>query len=758
MRRARVFPSLGAVLLAVTLLLGASDQADAQAGRVTVHAPRRLSVLKGPSRGPADPRVGTRSPGVSSAPEAVPELVLPLLLVGVAFQDTPLADIQAMQQSVASWSGGGPENAWRQWDTPSSIIRYWADVSRVVTGETRWPVPKESYQSRFGILPYTIPVSQGGAIRLAMQRGHYTGGYASQRFSGVGDRTNEFLQDAAATFDAQFNFATLPRGAALGTQADSSGAPFPTGIVPILSDEDATVPVVVFVQAARPGECRSAGSAGLVSHGQSFEQMTGRVYRSADLDSITEGTIRRRGPILNEYIVVSGLGCDGRPVGPARLNHEIGHLLGLPDLSRPDAASETGRTSVVGAWDLMDQGHVRPELEPLGAPLGAWSREQLGWTVPTRFTTDTSSARRLLTSNSLGSGRYLEINAGDGRTRWIIEERRRLGLDSLLAFPDGRDMGWLIWQIDEQEVTTTALSLNRLNAHAPTAPAVRVVQADGGTDLLTGARSSSGTGDLWSSRQPGDTLRVELVTLDGVKKGTLLIARRRDLTELQAAVYQPVAADDTTGGPGAPPARWGAIRLTALGVAADTLPALVGPARVAVRVAGLVGTDVELEMSFADAAIGRRATVVWSGGAELTGLGFNPLIVTVVPATATTAPRWRLRFPVATDSATGAFTIPLDAVAEPFTLTAQITVDGLTAIQTWRPVLDILSDPGLTASAVGQSITSGTALPERMWKFYDAHGNRTGSLDAFDLLALLRKGVLRTGASATPSSSPPPTR
>jgi len=156
------------------------------------------------------------------------------------------------------------------------------------------------------------------------------------------------------------------------------------------------------------------------------------------------------------------------------LCHELGNVLGLPDLGDPDDSS-----SGVGVWSLMGSGAWRSQNHP--SALDAWSRMMLGWEQPVEL-----DSGPIYIDDALGVGgasARIWIDPYRDGEFFLLENRQRSGTDRHL--PGG---GLLIWHIDEAR--RAALDFRAVNADEDH-PAVALEQADGRFDLSAGA----GTGD-----------------------------------------------------------------------------------------------------------------------------------------------------------------------------------------------------------------------------------------------------------------------
>ena len=168
--------------------------------------------------------------------------------------------------------------------------------------------------------------------------------------------------------------------------------------------------------------------------------------------------------------------------------HELGHALGLPDLYDVDGSSEgVGRYCLMGAgsWgvDYYNSTPHRP------AHLSPWAKKFLGWITPQTVSNDTANLKLVPVQTS---GQVLRLNTPASNEYFLIENRQKVGFDSLL---DGQ--GLLIWHIDET-VIGSGLPNNQVNineAHK----GVDLEQAKGSQSLDFPANPQN-----WANRNRGD--------------------------------------------------------------------------------------------------------------------------------------------------------------------------------------------------------------------------------------------------------------
>ena len=158
---------------------------------------------------------------------------------------------------------------------------------------------------------------------------------------------------------------------------------------------------------------------------------------------------------------------DIHPIGT--FCHELGHILGLPDLYDTDNSSRG-----IGVWGLMGSGNWNKLHSP--AYFSAWSRMRLGWEGTTHEVTTTEATPTELGSVGTGGGiMQVWVNQYRDNEYFLLENRQGTGSDSFLFRP-----GLLIWHVDEDKINLyPASTVNTDEWH----PAVGLIQADGSRDL-----------------------------------------------------------------------------------------------------------------------------------------------------------------------------------------------------------------------------------------------------------------------------------
>ena len=118
--------------------------------------------------------------------------------------------------------------------------------------------------------------------------------------------------------------------------------------------------------------------------------------------------------------------------------HELGHVLGLPDLYDTDNSSRG-----IGSWSLMAGGSWNGSLGASPAHLDAWSRIFLGFLSPTvpSFDQYGVSFPQVETNQTIYK---LWTNGAPISEYFLVENRQQVGYDTWLP-----SSGMLIWHIDD---------------------------------------------------------------------------------------------------------------------------------------------------------------------------------------------------------------------------------------------------------------------------------------------------------------------
>ena len=180
---------------------------------------------------------------------------------------------------------------------------------------------------------------------------------------GQGARTGEYLVQALVAADLTTDFGRF----------DNDG---PDGI-PNSGDDDGFVDAVAFEFLEIAASC---GGPAIWPHRSRISGWIGSPFITNDSSPAGE-------PIeINDYIVQSAVTCDGVEIqNAATIAHELGHVLGLPDLyDATDGIQPEQRRWVVGCWGLMAAGawgcgQVDRSLWQRPTHMSPWSKGRLGW-------------------------------------------------------------------------------------------------------------------------------------------------------------------------------------------------------------------------------------------------------------------------------------------------------------------------------------------------------------------------------------------
>ncbi|NNM04929.1 MAG: M6 family metalloprotease domain-containing protein [Gemmatimonadetes bacterium] len=301
---------------------------------------------------------------------------------------------------------------------------------------------------------------------------------------GSGSETGAFLFEMVAGVDGMVDFG----------QFDNDG---PDG-VPNSGDDDGTVDAVAFQFLEVSASC---GGPGIWPHRSRLQNWNAGEPFVSDDGAANGGFI-----IVNDYTIQSAVDCGGVEVQKATtIAHELGHVLGLPDLyDRSQGLEPEYRRWVVGCWDLMAAGSwgcgtmnreewVRP------THIGAWEKDRLGWLGSLELVGDVLDEEYVLEPVQGGEQVLkipLESGPLSGDTEYLLlEYRTKEGFDQDLPAS-----GVLVYHVDPK------ISGNRPCDTCPQQYRVVLLEADGNDSLLRsflqgGNRGEAG--DAWGVVGPG---------------------------------------------------------------------------------------------------------------------------------------------------------------------------------------------------------------------------------------------------------------
>jgi M6 family metalloprotease-like protein len=425
-------------------------------------------------------------------------------------------------------------------------------------------------------------------IRLSRSRASYVDGDAA----GIWWRYGEFARDLLQRADAVVDW----------RRYDNDG---PDG-VPDSGDDDGAVDIAVLLQPGSEYGCGPDSLRGFRETGYRLSLLPG--WNGEPYVTSAVGT-NGKPIVIDDFVGASAVACQGDEIVPTRVNipvHEIGHVLGLPDLYDYD-----GTSFGVGGWDIMGIWAAPPARPP---HFGAWARERLGWATVRRVVT----SGRVELSPVAREGDVVRIDLDGAREHLLLEYRAANGADA-----SAPGTGLMVWHVNDELLETRPWGVNDDETH----PGVRVVQADGRDDLAVRANVGDG-GDPFPGSSSviaiSDSSTPWLRTSDGVPTGIridgIMIAGDRVVFDVTFTNPPPVIAAATTvviaslgqaafahtvrAAGGAPPYQWRALDempaglvLTADGVVQGTPEELLDT-RIAVEVrdARASTTQGELEL------------------------------------------------------------------------------------------------------------------------------------------------------------------
>jgi M6 family metalloprotease-like protein len=390
-----------------------------------------------------------RAAAAAAAGQAVTD-TLPLLVIPGLFSDSPEPHISASEVQQVLFDGPSANG---------TVSEFYNEVS----------------EGRFGIRGVTLPWTRT-SITLDSAVG--------SEFGLGGDAgTGSYLVELLAATDPALDFGAFDNDGMDG--------------IPNSGDDDGFVDAVAFEFLETSATC---GGPGIWPHRWVIAGWAGSAYMTDDV--APDGSPIR----VNDYIIQSVASCDGETVQSATtIAHELGHVLGLPDLYDHTRGIEPeDRLWVVGCWSLMAAGSwgcgtsnrdawVRP------THMGAWEKEQLGWLSEVQVVEGTLEAEIVL-EPVIQSGRVLKVplefgSSADSNEYLLVEYRKQEGFD--LDLPSS---GVLIYHVDPK------IAGNQPSQASRPWHKVRLAEADGNQGLLRtfaegGNRGEPG--DAWGAIEPG---------------------------------------------------------------------------------------------------------------------------------------------------------------------------------------------------------------------------------------------------------------
>jgi len=296
---------------------------------------------------------------------------------------------------------------------------------------------------------------------------------------GNDSRVGEYLVEALQAVDPTVDFGAF----------DNDG---PDG-VPNSGDDDGTVDAVAFEYLEVAASC---GGPSIWPHRSGVSGWTGAPYETDD-PRAGGGMIR-----IDDYTTQSVTDCGGVNLQTAStIAHELGHVLGLPDLyDRSQGVEAAQRRWVVGCWSLMAAGSWGCGVDDRTAWLrpthmGAWERTQLGW-VSEVGNVDAVFGQEYTLEPVRTGGQVLRIPLGGGSNEYLlVEYRDQGGFDQALPAE-----GVLVYHIDP------AIPGNQPCSTCDQVYRVGLLEADGNESLrrnFADGGNRGEPGDAWGAAGPG---------------------------------------------------------------------------------------------------------------------------------------------------------------------------------------------------------------------------------------------------------------
>ncbi|MEW6088051.1 MAG: M6 family metalloprotease domain-containing protein [bacterium] len=224
------------------------------------------------------------------------------------------------------------------------------------------------------------------------------------------------------------------------------------------------------------------------------ESVEGNYIWSHKWDIVSGGGSARTydGVTINSYIMQPETNADGGLIEIGVFCHELGHLLGLPDLYDTDYSSSGN-----GVYDVMSTGAWGGDKKHPDTPthLSAWSKYYFGWANIYDYT-------RIEGGRSLeqveGSNEIIKIDVEDNpREYFLFCNRKQAGFDKYLP-----GEGLLIWHIDEDRINSNMLK-GKLNDNE-SQQSIILMEADGLFNLQKSGGQGGNEGDA-GDYFPGST-------------------------------------------------------------------------------------------------------------------------------------------------------------------------------------------------------------------------------------------------------------
>ncbi len=194
------------------------------------------------------------------------------------------------------------------------------------------------------------------------------------------------------------------------------------------------------------------------------------------------------GKTIDRYSIIQEIRKPGRELPIGFICHELGHMMGLPDLGDKD-----GTSAGIGWFGVMGSGFWGNHDPTRPFHFCAWSKVKLGWVEPEVISNDTTVTIPDVETHLVA----YRLNTSDPNEYFLLENRRKKGYDSELF-----SEGILIWHVDERVLTENK---GECIGRCPYHYIVALEQADGMNDLEKN-RNKGDSKDFFSL-QPGSNSR-----------------------------------------------------------------------------------------------------------------------------------------------------------------------------------------------------------------------------------------------------------
>lgn len=270
--------------------------------------------------------------------------------------------------------------------------------------------------------------------------------------------------------------------------------------VPNSGDDDGYVDAAAFQFIEIAASCGGNGIWPHRSRVSGWGAQTGGAYRTGDPRTGSTQPI-----LVNDYIVQSTLDCNGGPQTAGTIAHEMGHVLGLPDLYHAaDGILPSQRRWVLGCWTLMAAGSwgcgdgSTHGAAPRPSHMGPWEKAQLQWI--TEQNVGVVREQEYVLEPVQTSGRSLRVPITTSEY-FQIEYRPRIGFDADLPAS-----GVLIYHVDMTRPLYPSATGARIYR-------ISLEEADGDGALLKNSNEGGNrgvAGDAWAVNGPASFTNLTL--------------------------------------------------------------------------------------------------------------------------------------------------------------------------------------------------------------------------------------------------------